>query len=83
MPAVALQGLAEKEALLLIETSAKNNLHVSDAFQQLVHNIHGIIARHRVAAEEEEERTELPESSTIELGPQPEATPPKKKSSCC
>ncbi|XP_031497893.1 ras-related protein RABA1c-like [Nymphaea colorata] len=47
-------GLAEKEDLLFIETSALKNMNVEDAFMHMISNIHEVISKRRLEARKKE-----------------------------
>jgi Ras-related protein Rab-11A len=83
VPTKAGKELAEREALLFFETSAKLSHMVEEAFQELLNQVHDVIARNELAATGDENLNTMPEAGrSIQIT---EAMPevPQHKRSCC
>lgn len=78
------QSLAQLEGLLFLETSAKENLNVEDAFQQMITKIHEITSQKSLEAKMNEPPTPIPQGKKeIIFIDHDEVSATKQTSSCC
>lgn len=61
------QGLAEREGLSFLETSALEAINVEKAFQTILFDIYHIISKKALAAQEATSSTGIPQGTTINV----------------
>lgn len=76
------RAFAEKHGLAFIETSARDNTNVEDAFTTLLTEIYGIVRRRTLeAAEKPTKSAAVPAGSTVIVSP--ESVAQKSSAGCC